>query len=111
MVPSSLLDVAQSWVVMTTSMQFDHALLKPAWVTLILVGSWWTLRPFHLQRKTNLLPPGPRVWPIVENLPCVSKGSLSHRDFLDLAKQYGGLTFLRLGIIILYYSSCISSLA
>lgn len=110
MVSSSLLDMARSWVaVITPVLQFDQALLNAVTVTLISVASWWILRWLHLQRKTVLLPPGPKPWPIVGNLASVSKGGLPHRALLDVAKQYGGLTFLWLGNMILCFSSCFNS--
>jgi hypothetical protein len=46
------------------------------------------------QRKT--LPPGPRPWPIVGNLPALAGGML-HLNLQQLATKFGPLIYLRLG--------------
>ena len=57
----------------------------------------------HLQLKNEpqRLPPGPRGWPVVGNLPLLASAGSSniHRLFTKLAKQYGPLVFLRLGSV------------
>lgn len=52
-----------------------------------------------LQRRRRL-PPGPWPWPVVGNFPQLSKAKdVPHRSLRALAAKYGGLMFLRLGIM------------
>lgn len=56
----------------------------------------------HLQLKEpQILPPGPRGWPVVGNLPLLASAGAEnmHRLFTQLAKQYGPIVFLRLGSV------------
>uniref|UniRef100_A0A2P2MYI4 Flavonoid 3'-monooxygenase n=1 Tax=Rhizophora mucronata TaxID=61149 RepID=A0A2P2MYI4_RHIMU len=48
-------------------------------------------------RHGRPLPPGPKPWPLVGNLPHL--GSMPHRSTADLAKTYGPLMHLRLGFV------------
>ena len=53
-----------------------------------------------LQRRRRRLPPGPWPWPVVGNFPQLSKAKdLPHRFLRALAAHYGGLMFLRLGMM------------
>lgn len=42
------------------------------------------------------LPPGPRPWPIVGNLPALA-GGMPHLNLQHLAAKFGPLAYLRLG--------------
>jgi hypothetical protein len=50
------------------------------------------------ERRTSLLPPGPRPWPILGNFPSlVWADRLPHRSLCVLAAKFGGLMYLHLG--------------
>ncbi|RDX86084.1 Flavonoid 3'-monooxygenase, partial [Mucuna pruriens] len=72
--------------------------------------SWWVIsfativaailihRLLKLTTRSSLrLPPGPRPWPIVGNLPHM--GPAPHKTLADMAHTYGPLLYLRLGSI------------
>ncbi|KAG4932567.1 hypothetical protein JHK87_046569 [Glycine soja] len=50
-----------------------------------------------IRRPSLHLPPGPRPWPVVGNLPHI--GPLLHRALAVLARTYGPLMYLRLGFV------------
>lgn len=53
-----------------------------------------------LQRRKRRLPPGPWPWPVVGNFPQLSRAKdVPHRSLRALAAKYGGLMFLRLGMM------------
>lgn len=56
----------------------------------VLVYRWVTN-----QRSRRSLPPGPRPWPMIGNLPHL--GSVPHHAIAGLAQKYGPLMHLRLG--------------
>ena len=62
------------------------ALVVAALVAKIIIGS--TVR-------SKKLPPGPTPWPVLGNI--ASLAGLPHRSLEKLARQYGGLMYLRLG--------------
>jgi hypothetical protein len=66
-------------------------------VLAVLVGLVW-LKFVQAQRRRKLLPPGPRPWPIVGNFPTLAR-RLPYRYLQKLAFKYGGLMYLRLGIL------------
>ncbi|XP_061988976.1 flavonoid 3'-monooxygenase [Rosa rugosa] len=49
------------------------------------------------QRHSLPLPPGPKPWPVVGNLPHL--GPFPHHSIAELAKKYGPLMHLRLGYV------------
>lgn len=52
----------------------------------------------EMKRRTSLLPPGPRPWPILGNFPSlVWADRLPHRSLCVLAAKFGGLMYLHLG--------------
>ena len=54
---------------------------------------WLKLIQFLQRRKQ--LPPGPKPWPVLGNLPALT--GLPYRSLQKLATKYGGLMYLRLG--------------
>ncbi|XP_008236853.1 PREDICTED: cytochrome P450 84A1-like [Prunus mume] len=61
---------------------------------LLLIISFFVL--FMLRRKLPY-PPGPRGWPIIGNM--LMMDQLTHRGLAQLAKQYGGLLHLQMGVL------------
>nr|QPF47154.1 flavonoid 3'-hydroxylase [Clarkia gracilis subsp. sonomensis]QPF47155.1 flavonoid 3'-hydroxylase [Clarkia gracilis subsp. sonomensis] len=51
----------------------------------------------HLLRPSKRLPPGPRPWPLVGNLPHL--GPMPHRSIAELARTYGPIMHLRFGLV------------
>ncbi|XP_039161847.1 flavonoid 3'-monooxygenase-like [Eucalyptus grandis] len=51
----------------------------------------------YLTRPTRALPPGPKPWPLIGNLPHL--GPMPHRSMAALARSYGPLLHLRLGLV------------
>ncbi|OMO52986.1 Cytochrome P450 [Corchorus olitorius] len=66
---------------------------------ILAILSLWVLR--YLLRKLHgrkfRLPPGPKPWPIIGNLPHM--GPMPHRTLAALARTYGPLLHLRLGFV------------
>lgn len=62
---------------------------------LVFVALYVNLQALEQSKK---LPPGPRGWPVVGNLPDLTKFGPPHRSLATLAAKYGGLMYLRLGI-------------
>ncbi|XP_019642651.1 PREDICTED: cytochrome P450 2U1-like [Branchiostoma belcheri] len=56
--------------------------------TLLLAVCACLLTYLYLQRPRNL-PPGPRGWPLVGNLPTMAKSDFLPATFTELSKQYG----------------------
>lgn len=74
--------------------------MSPLLLTLatLLIVTFLIYKLFNLfTRPSHPLPPGPRPWPIVGNLPHM--GAVPHQALADLAKQYGPLMHLRLGFV------------
>lgn len=47
--------------------------------------------------KRYRLPPGPKPWPLVGNLPSLGKSRRLETDFRNLAKEFGPIVWLKLG--------------
>ncbi|XP_023634799.1 cytochrome P450 84A1 [Capsella rubella] len=62
-----------------------------------LIFLWYLVRGLLNRSRSLPYPPGPRGYPIVGNLKL--KDQLSHRGLAELAKPYGGLLHLQMGII------------
>ncbi|CAH1246012.1 CYP1A1 [Branchiostoma lanceolatum] len=56
--------------------------------TCLLASCVCLLTYLYLQRPRNL-PPGPRGWPLVGNLPMLAKSAFVPATFTELSKQYG----------------------
>jgi hypothetical protein len=63
-------------------------------VVIVLTELALYMRLQSLRRKA--LPPGPRPWPILGNLPDVAS-DMPHLKFQQLASQFGPIMSLRLG--------------
>ncbi|XP_078617693.1 cytochrome P450 1A2-like [Branchiostoma floridae x Branchiostoma japonicum] len=50
----------------------------------------------YLQRPRNL-PPGPRGWPLVGNMPMVAKSAFLPATLVELSKQYGDVMTIWMG--------------
>lgn len=66
---------------------------------LILIASWYAL-----SYKQIGLPPGPRAWPVLGNIPYVKQGNKSFGDrLMDLYRDYGEIVTLKLGKELLVF--------
>ena len=48
-------------------------------------------------KERKRLPPGPRPWPVVGNLPIMAS-AMPHKTLQTLAAKYGSIMYLRLGM-------------
>ncbi|GAB4860870.1 cytochrome P450 [Ancistrocladus abbreviatus] len=62
-----------------------------------------------LLRRPKALPPGPKPWPIVGNLPHL--GAMPHKGLADMARKYGPLMYLRLGYVDVVVAASASTAA
>ncbi|GMH21924.1 hypothetical protein Nepgr_023767 [Nepenthes gracilis] len=62
-----------------------------------------------LNRNRKTLPPGPRPWPVVGNLPHM--GAMPHQGLAALARKYGPLMHLRLGYVHVVVAASASTAA
>ncbi|KAF3438090.1 hypothetical protein FNV43_RR20846 [Rhamnella rubrinervis] len=62
----------------------------------VAVLVYWFVN-FIRTRNSIPLPPGPRPWPLIGNLPHL--GRYPHHSIADLARKYGPLMHLRLGLV------------
>ncbi|XP_078692022.1 cytochrome P450 2C3-like [Branchiostoma floridae x Branchiostoma belcheri] len=66
-------------------------------LALLLVSllTYWCFR-----RPNNVnLPPGPMCWPVIGSLPSIAKTDDLHLKFLDWQKEYGPVTYFRMGML------------
>ncbi|XP_062116681.1 flavonoid 3'-monooxygenase [Humulus lupulus] len=64
---------------------------------LLAVGVYSLLKKLRSRGSSLPLPPGPRPWPVVGNLPHL--GPVPHHAIAALAHKYGPLMYLRLGFV------------
>ncbi|XP_030494056.2 flavonoid 3'-monooxygenase [Cannabis sativa] len=64
---------------------------------LLAVGVYSLLKKLRSRGSSLPLPPGPRPWPIVGNLPHL--GPVPHQAIAALARKHGPLMYLRLGFV------------
>lgn len=55
------------------------------------------LRTLLFNRHPRPLPPGPKPWPVIGNLPHL--GTMPHHSIATMARTYGPLMHLRLGLV------------
>lgn len=70
--------------------------LETLFYFLLLSISIYTLLNL-LSRDRRCLPPGPRPWPIIGNLPHI--GTMPHHTMAAMARTYGPLLYLRMGLV------------
>lgn len=82
-------------------------------ISLIFITIFLAIFLFWLFRQHNKqslpLPPGPKPWPIIGNLPHL--GSFPHHSIADLARKYGPLMYLRLGFVNVVVAASASTAA
>ncbi|WOG97579.1 hypothetical protein DCAR_0416920 [Daucus carota subsp. sativus] len=68
-------------------------------VLALLIYCLLNLRTLFLNRRSSHspLPPGPKPWPIIGNLPHL--GAIPHHSLAEMAQTYGPLLHLRLGLV------------
>ncbi|KAG9442899.1 hypothetical protein H6P81_018753 [Aristolochia fimbriata] len=79
---------------------FLESLVKASWpgsYVVVFAVSFFLVFGFLLRRRRPPLPPGPRPLPIIGNMGMMDK--LTHRGLAELGKEYGGLVYLRLGVL------------
>ncbi|XP_019614789.1 PREDICTED: cytochrome P450 2C15-like [Branchiostoma belcheri] len=59
-----------------------------------LLTYWYFRRPNNVN-----LPPGPMCWPVIGSLPSIAKTDDLHLKFLDWQKEYGPVTYFRMGML------------
>ncbi|CAM6018950.1 unnamed protein product [Sphagnum balticum] len=64
-------------------------------IFLLILLMWLQLS----KTKALKLPPGPRPWPILGNIPHLMGSLRPHRRLMELSKKYGPIMFLRLGSV------------
>ncbi|KAM5584452.1 hypothetical protein ABKV19_004033 [Rosa sericea] len=67
------------------------------WVMLGLLALVYVLQPWTWRRSKKRLPPGPRGFPIFGSLNLL--GKLPHKDLHQLARKYGDIMYMRLGLV------------
>lgn len=81
-----------SWL---AQIQKSSDLGSDVWTLLALVVGVALLHKVFFGRKKLRLPPGPRGWPVLGNLPIL--GTMPHLSITELSKKYGPLMSIRLG--------------
>ncbi|XP_077231389.1 cytochrome P450 84A1-like [Tasmannia lanceolata] len=73
-----------------------QSLMQPFSLLLLFLSLFFLFRSL-LRRRKPPLPPGPTRLPIIGNM--LMMGQMTHRGLAKLAQKYGGLVYLRLGVL------------
>ncbi len=92
--PERLFDVT-----LTSKTLWNHNLLQVVVIIFLLILLMWLQLVMSSKTKALKLPPGPRPWPILGNIPHLMGYLRPHRRLMELSKKYGPIMFLRLGSV------------
>ncbi len=92
--PERLFDVT-----LTSKTLWNHNLLQGVVIIFLLILLMWLQLVMSSKTKALKLPPGPRPWPILGNIPHLMGYLRPHRRLMELSKKYGPIMFLRLGSV------------
>ncbi|CAM6042022.1 unnamed protein product [Sphagnum compactum] len=92
--PERLFDVT-----LTCKTLWNRNLLQGVVIIFLLILLMWLQLVMSSKTKALKLPPGPRPWPILGNIPHLMGSLRPHRRLMELSKKYGPIMFLRLGSV------------